>query len=252
MNKGNQTFGWMLGTLAGLSVTLTGVPRLQAEPMSAETLYERAAQHFIQDESLYPVKIIEHETTRNKKGKLEQEIKTHLRLSRDGDDYSFTVKSCHIDGKRIPDEHLRHVEEELNASTDETLEMEVEYLFAAAQATRISLDDRVEEAQLGARACAVLSFTLALDHNTWIGRAWIDRASGVPIKVQATPQVFPHVKKKVTIKAMEVTVHYDKVTGAKIGPVKTENAATIHVKVMPLITFKGRTLTVTTYSNYQR
>jgi hypothetical protein len=199
-----------------LALTLGPLPRVGAETPS-DTLWLKAVALSDKNDDLVPglmkmrMQEVDSEGKPKDSGKY-REVWSALSLGADGEVEYGLIKAIEngediTEEEKAKEEKAKEEERDGEAEGDdsESHEMKGYSPFAPESQPDISLESAGDGGVIGGRSTVLYSFTDQSDDGVVIsGDAWLDRATGAPVKIEYTPDPLPkRVKRMVTTMEFE-------------------------------------------------
>lgn len=170
-----------------------------AEGRKPDPLWQKALAVAAANDGLLPRRIVETEKLKDVDGETLATTVSAFEVVRESPQRVVRrlVKATR-DGKDVTEKRRKELSEP--GSDPEVFKRRVN-IFLAENAGRVEVSRAEANQTVDGAACTAFRFKMEGEHGLVTGRAWIEEDTGIPRRVEATPQAFPDLE-KVKLKAM--------------------------------------------------
>jgi hypothetical protein len=233
--------------VASAAVALVCSASLSTDTISADPLWQKAVTLSETNRDWIPGTVHEHEIVYDNDGDPKESTERT---------YSFLLREGELDIRLVAatkngEDAFEDAAEELEKEKDDLLSDDPKGdpfhtdNQDALQPRRLDRTEIVDGA-----LCILFEYEIERKGGRWSGTAWLDEASGAPLRTCIRPAEFPHKIRKVEFSDLEITTSFRVDEYGRWITDRVEAKGQFKVKPIPFYTFKGRFEEATTFSDY--
>ena len=231
-----------------LIVTLVAPASVAAQTVApGDTLWQKAVAVAAANARWVPGLLVEKETTKNAKGRVEEATEVHVRLFRnEAGAIDAQVLEVRENGALITEAAEALV---LASLEEELAEDEADNPFAPAVQNNVVARRLAQSQPIEGRHTVAFAYTQHTPTTTWEGTAWLDAETGVPLRLATRPHDMPPNEDAVAVTALSMQAIYNAEAGAWY-PTRVQVDLAFTLRYALFLTFRGTVENVTTLSQY--
>ena len=235
-------------TLLILILALTAPASAVAQTaLPSDTLWQKAVAIAAANARWVPGLLVEKETTKNTKGRVEEATEVHVRLfENEAGAIDADVLNVLENGETITEAAEALV---LASLEEELAEDEADNPFKPAVQHNVVARRLASAQPMEGRHAVAFAYTQRTATTTWEGTAWLDAETGVPLRLEARPQDMPSDDDGVTVTALSTRTVYNAEADAWY-PAQVQVDLAFELKYALFLTYRGTVENVTTLSQY--
>ena len=214
---------------------------------SANSLWQKAVITIKKSSKWFPTRIIENETIYDRKGSAIEKTTTIIGFN---NNTRFKLLSATKNGINLNGRDLKALLSHLkNISKKDIFPMELNP-FHLKQQKYFTVIDTNESKFICGKRCRGFSYIQKTDDNIWKGIAWLNEKTGNPLLLSCRPKKTISNYNEIKVTSLHMKVYYNYTKNFIWTVKKAVITANFTYRPMPLISYKGRSLTTIKFDEY--